>query len=624
MLIDLLGPFFRWQMTRWTRRRRNYLFRSIYPAALLFVMFASYRPVVYSQLQIPVSRVRSLSPAAEFAENFFHYFSLIQLSAVLVLTPALIAPVLASEKQNGNLELLLTTDASGWEMLVGPTVARMLSIFMVIATGLPVIALSTFCGGVDLGQLVLLSATTVFTAMAAAGISALYSVYSATSRLALARSYFVLVALAVIPLLCQIAVAKAGGTGRAAAIAVSVQNYARRYNPYVLYQEDVRSGWRPETWGRVRDYGWLCFGVFAGCMAVGSARARSVCKKTLAQTRKERVRGRWRVLPRLPIRPLRNDPMLWKDWYFERRSGVGVAMDIFHFVSVFATAYVMVYLTPYTNWTTEGLLNAQTLNEYLRTMLPTVSMIALLAVAVRAANAFESERKYNCLTILLLTDLGPKEVVRAKCLAACKPLVQFGVLAFPVFAVALALDAVCLPSAVLVYSTVGVYGLVMSVAGAYCSLRWKSAGVASTATMICYLGLVFGAHYLVLFWFTPLVYMMLYTLSLPMDLSAAIMPLGFPWVLISEITFRDATGWRTAPVIVQAVFALAPPAMYCFAGWFLYRRAVDHFSWYSGQSDEGDVRMLSRGEIRGLALEGESLYTEPAASLTPSELLSPS
>jgi ABC-type transport system involved in multi-copper enzyme maturation permease subunit len=79
-----------------------------------------------------------------------------ELFAVLILTPTLVAPVIADEKQRKTLHYLLASRLSSAEIVLGKLMARLLSLGVFLAIALPIISLLTLFGGVD-PQLVLVS-----------------------------------------------------------------------------------------------------------------------------------------------------------------------------------------------------------------------------------------------------------------------------------------------------------------------------------------------------------------------------------------------------------------------------------------------------------------------------------
>ena len=67
--------------------------------------------------------------------------------AVLVLTPAIVAGVIADEKQRKTLQYLMVSRLNSAEIVLGKLFARLLHIGVFLAIGLPVMSLTSLFGG---------------------------------------------------------------------------------------------------------------------------------------------------------------------------------------------------------------------------------------------------------------------------------------------------------------------------------------------------------------------------------------------------------------------------------------------------------------------------------------------
>lgn len=133
----LLGPVLLFDLIRTARRGRYVLLRCIYSLVLLGVLWSVYsqfsagftgqRPsfqarVWNAQVQMTGPRVFTdywtarRKEMARFAEAFFSTFIIVQLGAVVLLTPAYTAGTIAEEKDRKTLEFLLATDLKDHEI----------------------------------------------------------------------------------------------------------------------------------------------------------------------------------------------------------------------------------------------------------------------------------------------------------------------------------------------------------------------------------------------------------------------------------------------------------------------------------------------------------------------------
>lgn len=187
----LLSPVFYYDLIRTARRGQlqahRFLFTVFLTAALLLV-YLSYVPggnwwSPAVSLQVPNHEL----PA--FSWSFVSRVLLLQYLAVLLVTPAYVAPALAQEKQQRTLEFLLTTDLSDREIVLGLLGARLANLLLLVAAGLPVLGFLQFLGGVD-PQLVLAGfALVVLTMLSVGSLSMVVSVFAPRTIPALLHAY---------------------------------------------------------------------------------------------------------------------------------------------------------------------------------------------------------------------------------------------------------------------------------------------------------------------------------------------------------------------------------------------------------------------------------------------------
>src|SRR5262249_15196445 len=136
--------------------------------------------------QRPLLTARQMS---RFAEAFFLTFMSVQFAAVLLLTPAYTTSAIAEEKDRQTLEFLLATDLRNREIVLGKLAARLANLVLFVLTGLPVLSLTQFWGGVDPDLVLVGFAATGLTLVGLAGLSILLSVYARKPRDAIVLTY---------------------------------------------------------------------------------------------------------------------------------------------------------------------------------------------------------------------------------------------------------------------------------------------------------------------------------------------------------------------------------------------------------------------------------------------------
>ena len=124
-----------------------------------------------------------------FAVTCFCSVAVAQMVAVLVLTPALVAGVIADEKQRKTLHYLLASRLSGPEIVIGKLLARMLHIAVLLGVGFPVLSLLVLLGGIDPVMIMLACGAAASTAWFLAALAIWVSTIARRAREALFITY---------------------------------------------------------------------------------------------------------------------------------------------------------------------------------------------------------------------------------------------------------------------------------------------------------------------------------------------------------------------------------------------------------------------------------------------------
>ena len=124
-----------------------------------------------------------------FAASFVFTFLALQVLALAVLTPAYTAGALAEEKDRGTLEFLLATDLRNREIVLSKLGARLANLLLFVLTGLPILSILQFLGGVDPNLVLAGFAATFLTMAGLGGLSVFTSIYFKKPRDAIAVAY---------------------------------------------------------------------------------------------------------------------------------------------------------------------------------------------------------------------------------------------------------------------------------------------------------------------------------------------------------------------------------------------------------------------------------------------------
>lgn len=143
----LVGPLFTREAVTAPRSARHHFIRSGY-AIILFVLFwTAWQELMGGQ------RVVNLGEVSQFGFLLFQILALVQLVTVLFLAPLSVAGSVAQEKDRRTLVLLLMTDLTNRELVLGKLFSGLLSVGTMLLGALPVFALCLLLGGVSWSQL---------------------------------------------------------------------------------------------------------------------------------------------------------------------------------------------------------------------------------------------------------------------------------------------------------------------------------------------------------------------------------------------------------------------------------------------------------------------------------------
>jgi ABC-type transport system involved in multi-copper enzyme maturation permease subunit len=195
--MSLLGPLARWELVRLGRGGSLQRVRAGLVLALLGGLAIAY----YGAIDGPSASV-TIAQVTRVAQNYLYAYLAVQALAVVVLTPVIAAGAIADEKERGRLDFLRSTELSPRDIVLGKYVARVLHLFAILAAGVPVLALATLFGGVDIPLLIAGTLSTVTGVMWVAAYGLWLGIKRANLREAALVAYLNLTGLTVAGLVC--------------------------------------------------------------------------------------------------------------------------------------------------------------------------------------------------------------------------------------------------------------------------------------------------------------------------------------------------------------------------------------------------------------------------------------
>jgi hypothetical protein len=141
-----------------------YIARSAYVASLLILAATAWQVLAGTQ------EVRNVGDLARFGSTVFQILAPLQLAVVMFFAALSAASAVAAEKDRQTLILLLMTRLSNFELVVGKLLASLLNTLVLIASGVPFFMLLALLGGISHGQIALLFAVTLTSALVAGSL----------------------------------------------------------------------------------------------------------------------------------------------------------------------------------------------------------------------------------------------------------------------------------------------------------------------------------------------------------------------------------------------------------------------------------------------------------------------
>ncbi len=154
------GPIIAREVLTAPRPLRFYALRASYAGLFFVLMWTAW------QLFIGWDEGPTVGVLARFGATLFALFAVLQLVLMLFFAPLAAATAVAHEKDRRTFVLLLMTDLSDTEIVIGKLVASLIQVLALLLTSAPVFALCVLLGGVAPGQV-----ADVFAVTAAAGLA---------------------------------------------------------------------------------------------------------------------------------------------------------------------------------------------------------------------------------------------------------------------------------------------------------------------------------------------------------------------------------------------------------------------------------------------------------------------
>lgn len=182
-----IGPVFTRELAITPRRGRVYVARAAYVLALLGLICVAWLMLIGTQV------VRDLGDLARFGTLMFRILVPLQLVVGLFFAALLSASAVSQEKDRQTLLLLLLTNLSNSELVLGKLLSSLLNVLILLASAIPLFMVIVLLGGVSFEQVGLATLVTFAGVMVAGGLGSTIALWREKTFQALAMTVMILV-----------------------------------------------------------------------------------------------------------------------------------------------------------------------------------------------------------------------------------------------------------------------------------------------------------------------------------------------------------------------------------------------------------------------------------------------
>ncbi|MBI3468698.1 MAG: hypothetical protein HY000_37320 [Planctomycetes bacterium] len=409
-----VGPVFTRELATGPRRARIYISRAVYGLALFLLMWTAY------MMFFAARAATNISELARFGAGLFPLLALVQLAVTVFFAALLAASAVAQEKDRRTLVLLLLTNLTNSELVLGKLFASFLQVFAMLAASLPLFMLTMLFGGVALEQVIRAMGVMLASTVLAASLG---------STLALWREKtFQTLALTALIVVLWFVVWQIVGTGALGATwaGIPTETWSAAFSPWQALVEATQPQLAPDqSLGPIGSPVNLflmistAMAVVLNLLAIAHVRRwNTASERTEPREEVPERESIWDAEHAAPVRKSRSaqaekaptrevwdNPILWREM---RTRAYGRRMLIIKlaYILFFGLAFVGLY----------RLAGGETGIPVTTAALAIVPLqvLSLVLINAQAVTALTNERDAQALDLLLVTDITPKEFIYGK------------------------------------------------------------------------------------------------------------------------------------------------------------------------------------------------------------------
>jgi ABC-type Na+ efflux pump permease subunit len=398
----MLGPIFAREWLTLARRSRHYLLRTIYFGGLWILLITLWQAAVGWEHRA------TNSDLARFGLVAFQLLAFVQLALLVFFAALAAASAVAQEKDRRTFVLLLLTDLSNPEIVLGKQLGSLLQIGIFLIGALPILAILGLLGGTAPAQIIDAFLVLATTALAAGALGTLIALWRDKTFQALALTVLCLVLYLVVVQALGLLPALVGWPD--AATVAEVQTWLHPFLAMAQVMDPPTSiaGLTPAQGYAIAM---LIGTALLNGLAIAMLRVWNPSGEPIIQPdaeAEEDPEKRKAAVHAAPgkVRDVWANPVLWREMATRAYGRRPLLVKLAYLIVVGLVGYYALFLMPPRPWAAAfGLVP--------------ICIVSLLLISAQAVTAITSERDLGSLDLLMVTDLTPQEFIFGKLLGIC-------------------------------------------------------------------------------------------------------------------------------------------------------------------------------------------------------------
>jgi len=388
----LAGPLFSREALTVPRQFMHFLIRSGYVGAFFILMYTA------AQTTFGWQHVRNLGDIARFGQLVFQVFAVVQLAMMVFFASLFAAGNVAQEKDRRTLLLLLMTDLSDSELVLGKLCSSLLLPCVLLVTSIPVFAFVQMMGGVSLNQIACAIAISAATGLAAGSWGSLVAFWREKTFQTLAVS---LIGIVLFLGIVEGVVAVLGSLSSMGIIVGAMNPFRAMLR--VLDPLNTSGGINYVSVAMLSAGSLVALALAIIVVTILRVRIWNP-SRTLGDmaTLDEKDRGVSR-----PPRPVWNSPVIWREM-MTKAYGRKVIVIKMAYMVIASAAFYSVFFTPANSALVLGMVSP------IGAAFIALSLLSMMLINAQGVTALTSERDAGTLELLLVTDISAKEFIFGK------------------------------------------------------------------------------------------------------------------------------------------------------------------------------------------------------------------